>query len=221
VITELSPGFDVFLGEQWNVHNGVVADFGYTTDSEVVQPSLWLRRSKVRLRPSAPGESEGSNGIEEINMITAGQANKLLAGGPRTGCRSAFLAMVLSQQPEDSPTPKEQHQRLNILLKEFSDVFEEPILGDCEELTPEAIRLQPGAQPPNRPTMCLSQKERQECETMLREAVKKGWIQTSTSPYGAPVLFVPKPDGSIRMCVDYRALNKVTVKNKYPSHAKH
>ncbi|GJP72648.1 hypothetical protein CLOP_g3415 [Closterium sp. NIES-67] len=46
----------------------------------------------------------------------------------------------------------------------------------------------------------------------------KGLIRPSTSPYGAPVLFTPKPDGSLRMCIDYRALNKQTIKNKYPIH---
>jgi hypothetical protein len=58
VISELSPGFDVFLGEKWNASNGVVADYGYMTDSGPVQPSLWLRRAKVKLHPSKPSKSD-------------------------------------------------------------------------------------------------------------------------------------------------------------------
>jgi hypothetical protein len=46
--------------------------------------------------------------------------------------------------------------------------------------------------------------------------LQKGWIQPSSSPYGAPLLFIPRPDGSMNMCIDYRALNKITIKNKYP-----
>ena len=59
-------------------------------------------------------------------------------------------------------------------------------------------------------------KERATVEEHVREQLAKGWIQVSSSEFGAPVLFVPKPDGSLRMCIDYRALNKVTRKNKYP-----
>ena len=55
-----------------------------------------------------------------------------------------------------------------------------------------------------------------ELRRQLDELLETGFIQPSKAPYGAPVLFQRKQDGSMRMCVDYRALNKVTVKNKYP-----
>ena len=55
-----------------------------------------------------------------------------------------------------------------------------------------------------------------ELKTQLRDLTEKGYIQTSVSPFGAPVLFVPKKDGGVRMCVGYRALNRVTVHNRYP-----
>ena len=62
----------------------------------------------------------------------------------------------------------------------------------------------------------LSPKELKEVEGQVKELLKRGLIEPSSSPYGAPVLFVGKKDGSLRMCIDYRALNKITVKNKYP-----
>ncbi|CAN4123666.1 unnamed protein product [Withania somnifera] len=58
--------------------------------------------------------------------------------------------------------------------------------------------------------------ELRELKVRLRDLLDKGFIRSSVSPWGAPVLFVKKKDGSMRMCIDYRRLNKVTVKNKYP-----
>ncbi|CAN4119695.1 unnamed protein product [Withania somnifera] len=58
--------------------------------------------------------------------------------------------------------------------------------------------------------------ELREPKVRLRDLLDKGFIRSSVSPWGAPVLFVKKKDGSMRMCIDYRQLNKVTVKNKYP-----
>ena len=58
--------------------------------------------------------------------------------------------------------------------------------------------------------------ELKELQSQLQELLDKGFIRPSHSPWGAPVLFVKKKDGSFRMCIDYRELNKVTVKNKYP-----
>ena len=58
--------------------------------------------------------------------------------------------------------------------------------------------------------------ELKELKEQLRDLLEKGFIRPSTSPWGAPVLFVRKKDGSLRMCIDYRQLNKVTIKNWYP-----
>ncbi|KAL4032611.1 hypothetical protein IC575_005691 [Cucumis melo] len=58
--------------------------------------------------------------------------------------------------------------------------------------------------------------ELKELKVQLQELLDKGFIRPSVSPWGAPVLFVKKKDGSMRLCIDYRELNKVTVKNRYP-----
>ena len=58
----------------------------------------------------------------------------------------------------------------------------------------------------------------QELSKQLEELLEKGFIRPSSSPWGAPILFVKKNDGSMRMCMDYRELNKVIVKNKYPTY---
>jgi len=62
----------------------------------------------------------------------------------------------------------------------------------------------------------MSQNELEELRKQLDELIENGFIRLSRSPYAAPVIFVRKKDGSIRLCIDYRALNKITIKNKYP-----
>ncbi|GJR16037.1 hypothetical protein Tco_0798689 [Tanacetum coccineum] len=73
-----------------------------------------------------------------------------------------------------------------------------------------------GAAPVARAPYRLAPSEMQELSNQLQELADRGFIQPSTSPWGAPVLFVKKKDGSFRMCIDYRELNKLTVKNHYP-----
>ncbi len=79
-----------------------------------------------------------------------------------------------------------------------------------------AIEVIPGVEPPAKAPYRMSHEELKELKVQLEELLAKGYIKPSKSPYGAPVLFVHKKDGTLRMCVDYRALNKATMKNRYP-----
>ena len=73
-----------------------------------------------------------------------------------------------------------------------------------------------GMTPSHKTPYWLSVVELDELKRQIDTLLEQGWIRPSSSPYGAPVLFIPKKDGKWRLCMDYRALNKITVKNRYP-----
>jgi hypothetical protein len=102
-------------------------------------------------------------------------------------------------------------------VKEYLDVFPEELSGMSPHWEIEfVIDLAPGTAPiAKRPYRMVATKLA-ELKKQLNELEQKGYIKSSSSPWGAPVLFVKKTDGSMRLYVDYRALNEVTVKNKYP-----
>ncbi|GJW55182.1 putative reverse transcriptase domain-containing protein [Tanacetum coccineum] len=100
---------------------------------------------------------------------------------------------------------------------DFPEVFPEDLPGLPPTRQVEFhIELIPGAAPVARAPYRLAPAEMKELAEQLKELSDKGFIRTSSSPWGAPILFVQKKDGSFRMCIDYRELNKLTVKNCYP-----
>jgi len=78
------------------------------------------------------------------------------------------------------------------------------------------IPIEPGEKPPHGPLYSLSETELTALREYLADALEKGWIRRSKSSTGSPILFVPKKDGSLRLCVDYRGVNRITIKNRYP-----
>jgi hypothetical protein len=103
------------------------------------------------------------------------------------------------------------------IVSEFHDVFPKELPGMTPERKVEfAIELIPGTAPISKRVYRVSGPELVELKKQIDELLEKGYIRPSTSPWAAPVLFVEKKDGTKRMCIDYRALNEVTVKNKYP-----
>ncbi|MCO5608595.1 hypothetical protein L7F22_062808 [Adiantum nelumboides] len=108
---------------------------------------------------------------------------------------------------------------LSNFLNQFQDVFIDDIPG---ELPPKRgdddhmIELIPGSSPPNKPPYRVSQAQQEEIMRQVNELVEKGMVRPSSSPFCSPVLLVQKKDGTYRMCVDYRALNRITIKNRFP-----
>ena len=105
--------------------------------------------------------------------------------------------------------------RLSAIFDEFSDVFGDTLVQSAPVRSdmPEVVPIVPGSKIPNRTLYRYSPMEQAEIEQQVQVMLQHKLIEPSTSPYGAPVLLVKKPDGSWRFCVDYRALNAVTVKN--------
>jgi hypothetical protein len=104
------------------------------------------------------------------------------------------------------------------VVKEFADVFPEELPGMPPERELEfTIDLKPGTEPIARTPYRMSTPELQELKMQLKELLDLGLIHPSVSPWGAPVIFIRKKDGSWRLCIDYRQLNKATIKNQYPS----
>ena len=118
----------------------------------------------------------------------------------------------------ESPESKKLQQVSKEVIDLYRDVFPSelpPGLPPQREID-HKIDLVPGAVPPSRPTYRMSGIELAELKQQLEELSMSGFIRPSKSPFGAPILFVKKKDGTMRMCIDYRALNNISIKNKYP-----
>jgi hypothetical protein len=103
------------------------------------------------------------------------------------------------------------------VVNEFPDVFLEELPGMPPDRDIEfVIELKPGTSPIYKTPYRMATPELAELKEHDKELLEKGFICPSSSPWGAPVIFVPKKDGTQRLCMDYRALNEVTIKNKYP-----
>ncbi|CAA0841269.1 Uncharacterized mitochondrial protein AtMg00860, partial [Striga hermonthica] len=141
------------------------------------------------------------------HVISMAKARKMLRRG---NCQGYLVSLV-----DDSPKARSPHDVP--IVREFVDVFPDELPGGPPNRQVEfSIDLIPGAGPISKAPYRMAPKELQELKAQIQELLGLGFIRPSVSPWGAPVLFVKKKDGSMRMCIDYRDLNWLTIKNKYP-----
>ncbi|GJT65031.1 putative reverse transcriptase domain-containing protein [Tanacetum coccineum] len=184
--------FDIVIGMDWLVEHDAVIVCG---KKEVHIPV----KNEVLV-------VKGNEGMSRLKVISCIKARKYVERGSQL-----FLAHVTEKEPserrlEDVP-----------VVCEFPEVFPDDLPGLPPPRQVEfRIELVPGAAPVARAPYRLAPSEMKELSDQLKELSEKGFIRPSSSPWGAPVLFVKKKDGSFRMCIDYRELNKLTVKNRYP-----
>ncbi|GJT80096.1 putative reverse transcriptase domain-containing protein [Tanacetum coccineum] len=176
----------------------------------------WLSRydaailcGKKKVRIPLEGKTlviKGDRNNSRLKIVSCIKARKYI----EKGCE-LFLAQVTEQES------KEKRLEDVPVIRDFPEVFLEELPGLPPPRQVEfRIDLIPGAAPVARAPYRLAPSEMKELSKKLQELSEKGFIRPSSSPWGAPVLFVKKKDGSFRMCIDYRELNKLTIKNRYP-----
>ncbi|GJW46049.1 hypothetical protein Tco_0077695 [Tanacetum coccineum] len=150
------------------------------------------------------GDGSTQGNVTRLNIISCTKTQKYMEKG-----FPIFLAHVTAKEVED----KSEMKRLEdvSIVQDFPEVFPEDLPGLPPTRQVEfQIDLVPGAAPVARAPYRLAPSEMKELSEQLKELSDKGFIRPSSSPWGAPVLFVKKKDGSFRMCIDYRELNKLT-----------
>ena len=185
--------FDIILGMDWLSKHRATLD---------------CYKKEVRLvRPDEPGVIfRGIRREIAPSLINAMTASKML----RKGCQG-YLAFIVDRRQEGT-----RLEDISI-IKEFPDVFPDDISGLPPDREVEfTIDLIPETEPISIPPYRMAPAEMRELKAQLEDLLSKGFIRPSISPWGAPVLFVKKKDGSLRLCIDYRQLNRVTIRNQYP-----
>ena len=162
----------------------------------------------VELVPPPTGDGE-ANAAQPRRGV--GVAHASTGGGETSPCQ-ANGEQSTSRAPDDGGLS----QRIEALAAEFPDVFEEMTGMPPERDTVHKIELEDGAQPPSQQLIRLSPLEMEEAHRQITEFCRKAHVRPSKSAYGAPVLFAKKKGGALRMCIDYRRLNKQTRKDRYP-----
>ena len=182
--------FDLVLGMDWLSSHRATLDC-YKKDVKLHRPG----KLEVKFR--------GLRRELSSCMISAMMAQKML----RKGCQG-YLSYVVETGKEGTTLDE------IAVVREFPDVFLDDIAGLPPEREVEfTIDFILGTEPISIPPYRMAPAELREIKAQLEEFLSKGFIQPRISPWGAPVLFVKKKDGSLRLCIDYRQLNRVTIRN--------
>ncbi|CAA7031915.1 unnamed protein product [Microthlaspi erraticum] len=184
--------YDVILGMDWLSH--------YRVHLDCYRGRVVFERDAGRLVYQGVRPTSGSI------VISAIQAEQLL----ERGCE-AYLATISMSESGAGVVMGDIE-----VVQDFEDVFQSLKGLPPSRSDPFTIELEPGTAPISKTPYRMAPAELAELKKQIEDLLSKGFIRPSVSPWGAPVLFVKKKDGSFRLCIDYRGLNRVTVKNRYP-----
>ena len=179
---------------------------------------LMRQGASVYLASLKPVDDDAALGATATVAVPVGSTTSV----PTATVAGSPLEMSLFRSPSVQPVQpsnpvSSEKKWVSDVLSEFSDVFQDPLPVGLppERAEGHSIPTEPGHPPTFRQMYRLSPLEYRELEKQVTAFLKAGILEPSQSPYGAPVLFVPKPNGrGLRLCVDYRALNSITIKNR-------
>jgi len=191
-------------------------EIGSVFPVEVIEPpdsnSVWAFQGNGKLPTWDPDEALLSASCSRPGVKAIGSNNC----GEREVWRKQKLREVLADDIADSSLPDLEREQLWSLLEEYQDVFS---LEEGERGETDLVELHVdtgGALPKKQPTRRVPFAVRQEIARQLREMQRNGVIQPSSSPWASPIVLVRKKDGTLRFCIDYRALNSVTKPDPFP-----
>ena len=202
VVKTLAPDFDIIFGYNWLHAHSATLSFQTPVHARVCINHHW-------------------HGLNAMTVASPQPVNLLGAANPeQLGCEDAvvFAAVILPAGQESAPLPP-LPDNIQQLLTEFADVMPDQLPAGLPPSrgVHHSIPLVPGAQVPQRRSYRLSPREFQEAQRQISELMSLGLIQPSSSPFCSSVLFVPKKDSDVLpLVIDYRALNRITIPNKYP-----
>ncbi|KAJ9521060.1 hypothetical protein QJQ45_022784 [Haematococcus lacustris] len=196
--------FDIILGKPWLAE---------------INPRIDWKANIMRFRHAGRQHTLRPPVKQPGTTNTSGSPLLISSAQLRTAISNKCPTFLVSITPADS-NAETCHQVLDCspIVQEYADVFPSDLPHGLppERSVDHRIELQQAKPPPARPIYNVSSGELAELKQQIGELLDKGFIRPSTSPYASGVLLVRKKDGSFRMCIDYRPLNRLTIKNKYP-----
>ena len=224
VCARVFPGMNksMILGIPWLTKENPHIDW--------TQPAVVVKQGQEWVLLPLAKSKRSEDTVHLANQISANQVKKLLKKKETAGAFLGFIRQVNeettvmdvsgeSSTTETSKWDTSLPEEIRKVLEEFDDVFPQDLpLGrpPVRQGHQFRIELEDNVPPVHRPLYKMSPLELEEAKKQIQSMLEHGFIRPSDSPYGAPVLFVPKKDGGLRFCIDYRWLNKKTVRNRYP-----
>jgi len=192
-------GTDLVLGVQWLKSMGpILTDYNELTMKFIHDGNI------IELK---------GNTNSGLHSITPPQLRRMI----KTDNVSAYFHIrILSSEPPSIKTNTIPYPKIDSLIHKFSSLFQTPTTLPPSRNTNHAIHLLPNSEPVNVQPYRYPYFQKQEIENQVKSMLKRGIIQPGTSPFSSPVLLVKKRDGTWQFCVDYRALNAITIKDRFP-----
>lgn len=193
-------GYDAILGKRWLARINPNIDW----ETNVLSFTYKGRVHTLNRRPS------------NVYVTTEAKPLLLSAAELKRAVKDKLSMILCHLKNISNSIESREVLDLSDILHKYEHTFGTPVEKPPHRAVDHEIELEPGKIPPCRGLYRMSEAELAELRKQLEELLAKGYIRPSVSPFGAPVLFVRKKTGELRLCVDYRMLNRITVKNRYP-----